>query len=153
MTKQKIITTLYNANVEVPVTVSINEPCDRDTVYDDQTFYDLDSANNYMNNKEYNLDKMLDEKRDYVEEDMSIEVLVDEEQEIEKSVSTKLVNDLTDYEISRFLKRNPEFVLAQQQVITSFNEDNLQVLNTRETRKVFVEKQVDQKEIDLGEVS
>jgi len=143
MTKQKIITTLYNANVEVPVTITYCEPDDKDTVYDDKTFTDLDSANNYMNNAEYDLDDMLSDKKMYVEEELSIDIEVDEEQEISKSISTKLVDDLTEHEINRFLKRNPELMLAKQQITTSFSDAESD--NLIETRKVFVEKQVEQK--------
>lgn len=137
--KQKVITHLYNVEVEVPVTQEITAYCNpTDNISAFADFTDLEEANNFAQNYELDVVDIENHQSDLLD---AVEVTV-EKDETEKNVHTitkTSVDDLNDQEIKQFLIKNDDYELAYQKILTTLNDVSI---TTQEKRKVFVLKNV-----------
>ena len=125
--KQKTISHLYIAEVEMPVEVSFTEPDTEDYVSVQKTFYDMKSATDYIDNENFidEIESEMDSKKDDIQD--QLDVTLTKGLTTETEIKQKAVDDLNDRQIEVFLMRNPEYQLSVVQT------------------KVFVLKQDDQK--------
>ena len=140
---KNVITHLYKADVEIPVHVSVD--VDRqDEIYVDKTFSNLNSANDYINNKEYedNLDTLISEKQSEVSDDLfdRVEVDYDSTEEAKTEVKAISVDELSDYEVREFLILNPTYQMSTVEITAQIDETGTEMKKI----KVFVEVVHDQ---------
>ena len=163
---KNVITHLYKADVEVPVSVTVDYARD-DYVYAEKTFNNLSSANAYITDKDYDdeVSELVAEKKQEVCDDIydDVDVSYDSSDEAKTEVKAISVNDLSIYEVREFLKSNPTYVVASQKIITSYSDRNQGTISdpqqddavhtSTEIKRIFVDVKQDEIGTEVEEMS
>jgi len=141
---KNVITHLYKADVEVPVQVTVDIRRE-DEVSTSKVFMNLNSANDYINNKEYEdeVDSLVSCKQTDISDELvdEIDVSYDLSDEVNTEVRAVPVDDLCEYEVNAFLRSNPDYQMSTVEITAQLDETGTEM----KKMKVFVQVVQDQK--------
>ena len=142
---KNVITHLYRASADIPVSVTVDVSRE-DEVYAEKTFKDVNSANEYINNKEYEdeVESFVQDKKQEITDDIydDVDVSYDSSEEAKTEIKEVSVDSLSSYEVENFLRTNPSYKLASQEIVTSYYQDadsSVHPTVKTEKKKIFVE--------------
>ena len=141
---KNVITHLYKADVEVPVQVTVDIRRE-DEVSTSKMFMNINSANDYINNKEYEdeVSSLVECKQTDISDELvdEIDVSYDLSDEVNTEVRAVPIDDLDEYEVNFFLRSNPDYQMTTVEITAQLDETGTEM----KKMKVFVQVVQDQK--------
>jgi len=141
---KNVITHLYKADVEVPVQVTVDIRRE-DEVSTSKMFMNINSANDYINNKEYEdeVSSLVECKQTDISDELvdEIDVSYDLSDEVNTEVRAVPVDDLCEYEVNSFLRSNPDYQMTTVEITAQLDDSSTEM----KKMKVFVQVVQDQK--------